>query len=122
MVNSGEFDGATFTPSVSKTGDLSWTNDKGRENPATVNIHGVSPTIEVTDITGGHRVAITDVNGTSSFDVLDTIVDKTEATTKMLNEFVYIGSTEPASTPVLWLDTDATVRPGAYEDGTEVSY
>lgn len=43
MVNSGEFDGATFTPSVSKTGDLSWTNDKGRENPATVNIHGVSP-------------------------------------------------------------------------------
>lgn len=122
MVNSGEFDGATFTPSVTKAGDLSWTNDKGRENPATVNIHGVSPTIEVTDITGGHRVAITDVNGANSFDVLDAIVDKTEAVTKMLNEFVYIGSTEPTSTPVLWLDTDATVSSGAYEDGTEVSY
>ena len=36
----GEFDGATFTPSVSDTGDLSWTNDKGKENPPTVNIKG----------------------------------------------------------------------------------
>ena len=32
--------GATFTPSVSSTGDLSWTNDKGLDNPATVNIMG----------------------------------------------------------------------------------
>lgn len=36
----GEFDGATFTPSVSEDGDLSWTNDKGKENPPTVNIAG----------------------------------------------------------------------------------
>lgn len=36
----GDFDGATFTPSVSDTGDLSWTNDKGKENPPTVNIAG----------------------------------------------------------------------------------
>lgn len=36
----GDFDGATFTPSVSDTGDLSWTNDKGKENPPTVNIKG----------------------------------------------------------------------------------
>lgn len=36
----GEFDGATFTPSVSDNGDLSWTNDKGKENPPTVNIKG----------------------------------------------------------------------------------
>ena len=33
--------GATFTPSVSATGDLSWSNDDGKENPATVNIKGV---------------------------------------------------------------------------------
>lgn len=31
----------------------------------------VSPTIAVEDIDGGHRVTITDVNGTQSFDVLD---------------------------------------------------
>ena len=32
--------GATFTPSVNSNGDLSWTNDKGLSNPATVNIRG----------------------------------------------------------------------------------
>lgn len=108
MRDSGEFDGATFTPSVSETGDLSWTNDKGRENPETVNIQGQSPTIEVTDIQGGHRVTITDVNGIRSFDVMDTIIDKTEAATQMLNDFFYIGSTEPTSTPVIWFNTGTT--------------
>lgn len=33
-------DGTTFTPSVSAAGDLSWTNDGGKANPATVNIKG----------------------------------------------------------------------------------
>ena len=108
MRDSGEFDGATFTPSVSETGHLSWTNDKGRENPETVNIQGQSPTIEVTDIQGGHRVTITDVNGIRSFDVMDTIIDKTEAAIQMLNDFFYIGSTEPASTPVIWFNTGTT--------------
>lgn len=32
---------------------------------------GVSPTIVVTEITGGHRVTITDVDGSKTFDVLD---------------------------------------------------
>lgn len=32
---------------------------------------GVSPTISVTDITGGHRVTITDATGEHSFDVMD---------------------------------------------------
>lgn len=36
---SGE-DGATFTPSVSEDGTLSWTNDKGLPNPDPVNIKG----------------------------------------------------------------------------------
>ena len=33
--------------------------------------NGVSPTVSVTEIDGGHRVTITDVNGTTSFDVMD---------------------------------------------------
>lgn len=70
---------------------------------------GFSPTINVSDIPGGHRVEITDVNGTKSFDVMDTIVDKTEAAVKMLNEFVSVGSVEPSSGPVLWFDTRASV-------------
>lgn len=32
---------------------------------------GYSPTVTVTNITGGHRVSITDVNGTKTFDVMD---------------------------------------------------
>lgn len=37
--SSGE-NGATFIPRVNENGDLSWTNDKGLENPQTVNIKG----------------------------------------------------------------------------------
>ena len=33
-------DGATFTPSVSPEGVISWTNDGGRENPQSINIKG----------------------------------------------------------------------------------
>lgn len=36
----GALDGATFTPSVSSEGVLSWTNDKGKINPTSVNIKG----------------------------------------------------------------------------------
>lgn len=32
--------GATFTPHVSESGDISWTNDKNLKNPETVNIKG----------------------------------------------------------------------------------
>lgn len=39
-VELGNLDGATFTPYVSESGDLSWTNNKGLENPTTVNIKG----------------------------------------------------------------------------------
>lgn len=38
--DAGAFDGATYTPAVSAGGDLSWTNDKGKPNPPTVNIKG----------------------------------------------------------------------------------
>ena len=33
-------DGTTFTPHVDSSGNLSWTNDGGKQNPATVNIKG----------------------------------------------------------------------------------
>lgn len=39
-VNNGEFNGATFMPSVDKDGNISWTNDKGLENPSSQNIRG----------------------------------------------------------------------------------
>lgn len=69
--DSGELDGATFTPSVDEAGNLSWTNDKGRENPATVNIKGYSPRIVVRDVTGGKELDITDFSGTQTVRILN---------------------------------------------------
>lgn len=69
--DSGELDGAVFTPSVDADGNLSWTNDKGRENPATVNIKGYSPRVIVKEITGGKQLVITDYNGSQTIDILD---------------------------------------------------
>ena len=109
MRDSGEFDGATFTPSVSDDCDLSWTNNKGLPNPGTVNIKGdpgFAPTIDVTPISGGYQLTITDINGTKTVNIMDTIIDTTDAVTKMFNDFVYVGGTEPSSGPVLWFDTN----------------
>lgn len=39
----GGENGATFTPHVDSSGNLSWTNDKGLPNPETVNIKGPAP-------------------------------------------------------------------------------
>lgn len=108
--DSGALDGATFTPSVSSTGDLSWTNDRGRENPEIVNVRGpdgISPVITVTNIQGGHRITITDINGTQHIDVKDSVLNSTEAVIRLLSDFVYIGEVEPSSGPVLWFDTHA---------------
>lgn len=46
VVLDGE-DGATFTPSVDSSGNLSWTNDKELKNPAPVNIKGATFTPSV---------------------------------------------------------------------------
>lgn len=92
-------DGGYYQPSVNADGDLSWSASKaGMPAVATVNIRGpegrqgvqgepgsdgqagkdgdpgqdgFSPTVEVTDITGGHRVTITDATGAKSIDVMD---------------------------------------------------
>lgn len=45
VVEGGAGSGATYTPSVSPDGVLSWTNDKGLPNPSAVNIKGVDGTL-----------------------------------------------------------------------------
>ena len=108
MRDGGVFDGATFTPSVATNGDISWTNDKGLANPATVNImgpFGVSPELTVSDIQGGHRITITDINGTKYVDIMDTIINNADAVREAVNDCFYIGEVEPTTGPVLWFDT-----------------
>lgn len=54
------------------TGPQGATGPQGETGPAGQDgSNGVSPTISVTDITGGHIVTITDVNGPHTFDVMD---------------------------------------------------
>ena len=44
----------------------------GRQgDPGNPGQDGISPTVTVTDITGGHRITITDATGAHSFDVMD---------------------------------------------------
>lgn len=69
--DNGDFDGATFTPAVDADGNLSWTNNRNLENPATVNIKGYSPVILVRDIEGGHQLVITDNRQSQTVDVMD---------------------------------------------------
>lgn len=69
--DSGELDGATFTPSVDADGNLSWTNDRGRDNPATVNVKGYSPVILVREVEGGKELVITDYRGSQTVKIND---------------------------------------------------
>ena len=204
--DSGELDGATFTPSVDADGNLSWTNDRGRDNPATVNVKGYSPailvreieggreliitdsrqsqtvtimdgkdgtdgaagadgyspailvreieggrqliitdsrqsqtvtimdgadgkdgtngvdgedgtngadgyspTVVVTEISGGHQVAITDATGTKAFNVMDGTNDISAAVLEYMGTYMYVGEVEPTSGPTLWFDTSAQI-------------
>lgn len=69
--DAGELDGATFTPSVDADGNLSWTNDRGRTNPTTVNIKGYSPSILVREIEGGRQLIITDNRQSQTVTIMD---------------------------------------------------
>jgi hypothetical protein len=60
----GLVDTYTITYTDNTTSTFTVTNGKDGTD-------GVSPTITITDITGGHRVTITDADGQHSFDVMD---------------------------------------------------
>lgn len=69
--------GATFTPAVSQDGIISWTNDKGLENPEPVNITGPrglpgdAPSVKVTAIDGGHQIRVIANGLITDFNVMD---------------------------------------------------
>ena len=79
-------DGATFTPSVSEDGTLSWSNDKGLKNPSDVNIKGEKGSngndgkdgTSVTHEWNGTILSVTSASGTSSVDLKGPKGDKGE--------------------------------------------
>lgn len=103
--------GATFTPSVDDSGDLSWSNDKGLPNPPTVNIKGptgaIGPKGEKGDtgapgITGpantltigsviGGEIASATITGNAPNQILNLVLPKGEDAV-LPNNLVYIGA------------------------------
>ena len=87
-------------------GDTGETGATGSQGPKGADgVDGVSPTITVADINGGHRVTITDANGSTSFDVMNGTQEISEAVKEYLGTYMYVGQVEPTSGPVLWFDT-----------------
>ena len=90
-----------------------------KENGELTGPPGVSPTIQISDINGGHRVTITDIDGTKSFDVMDTIVNGTEAVNELLDRFVYIGNASGHNGATLWFDTNVSdLNEGSFDENT----
>ena len=105
--------------------------------------NGVSPTVSVTEIDGGHRVTITDKDGAKTFDVMDgkdgtggggtseAIIDVVELPTENINEDVFyrvvIGSvvinqyTDNASTIHCVQNLPETGLPATNADQTEIN-
>lgn len=92
-ISNGELNGATFTPSVSAEGDLSFTNDKGLDNPETVNIRGPQGSI------GPQGQAFTIKKTYSTIDLMKADYDNMK-----VNDYVMIdGNIEESENATLWV-------------------
>lgn len=118
-------DGATFTPSVSSDGTLSWTNDKGLNNPESVNLKGEkgekgdtgdsgakgdkgdTPNLTFGTITmlSPGDTPTASITGTAENPVLSIAIPKAED-----GASVYVQNEEPDDDTVgaLWFDTDGS--------------
>lgn len=67
---SGLVDTYTITLTDGTTSTFTVTNG-AKGDPGNPGADGVSPTVAVSSITGGHRVSVSDKNGTQTFDVMD---------------------------------------------------
>ena len=72
-------DGVIFTPSVSPSGDLSWTNDSGAANPETVNIRGPQGFAGKQGVAGAVYENIELVDGVATTDPIHKYRIKTES-------------------------------------------
>lgn len=114
--------GPFFQPHVASDGTLSWTNNGGLTNPDPIRIEGhdgapgFSPTVEIQQIQGGHRVIITDEDGPHAFDVIDYMEGRAIQSTILNADYTLtIRYTDGTSytTPSIRGATGATGAPGA---------
>lgn len=97
-------DGTTFTPSVSAAGDLSWTNDGGKANPAPVNLKGPQGEIGPTGPQGATGpqgpTGATGPQGAPGKDYTLTNADKTEIAAEAAAAIAGTSVPAPASAAV----------------------
>lgn len=97
-------DGTTFTPSVSAAGDLSWTNDGGKANPAPVNLKGpqgeTGPTGPQGETGPQGPTGATGPQGAPGKDYTLTAADKTEIAAEVAAAVAETSVPAPASAAV----------------------
>ena len=71
---------------------------------------GYSPTIAITDITGGHRITITDASGAHSFDVMDGNVADAPVTDVQVNGTTIVDGEGIANIPIMNTTTPGVVK------------
>ena len=99
-------DGVTFTPSVSESGEISWTNDGDKENPDPVNIMGPPGTAA-----GFGTVTATADNTSSETPSVD--VQSSGPDTAKNFTFAFTGlKGKPGETPDIEIGTVDTLEPG----------
>ncbi len=115
--------GATFTPSVSEDGTLSWSNDRDLPNPAPVVIKGTDGTdgddgVSCTHSWNGTVLSVTSASGTSSADLKGSKGDKGDAYTLNDTDKNTIAAAVKASLPTeSWtfeLEDGSTVTKAVY--------
>lgn len=100
--------GGTYTPNVAENGDLSWTNDKGLQNPPTVNIKGPTGatgakgdkgdtgdtgpanTLTIGTVTGGETASAT-ITGNAPNQTLNLVLPKGDDAV-LPDNLIYIGT------------------------------
>lgn len=90
-IASGEYNGATFTPSVDNDGNLSWSNDKGLPNPETINVSGPQGPVGPVGPAGAVKVLVVDELPAIGEEGVLYFVRKEDATeTDLYDEYMYI--------------------------------
>lgn len=107
-IASGEYNGATFTPSVDNDGNISWSNDKGLDNPETKNIRGPQGEQGPVGPAGAVRVLVVDELPATGEEGVLYFVRKEDATeTDLYDEYMYIDNQwEYLGTRTIEIDLD----------------
>lgn len=84
-------DGATFTPSVSQAGELTWTNNKGLQNPPSINIKG--PRGDSANISISDSVDSDSQTSVASSKAVKTAYDEAKNAKSLADEKISAGTT-----------------------------